>query len=125
MAKITEYQRGYLDGLKDKPKTRAAALMREIKPELLDYPTAMRNKKTAYASPIEWEKLREFFNGAKKDSCEIITVAFPEVFGDNYMDVIARLSLLAEYGFLIGIAKKSPFLIEWAEHFPIFEVPEK
>ncbi|GAI21549.1 unnamed protein product, partial [marine sediment metagenome] len=84
-----------------------------------------RDKKTAYASSREWDKVRKFFNEAKKDGCEIIVVAFPEVLGDNYLDFVACLSLVAEYGLSISIAGKSPFLIEWREHFPIFKVPKK
>ncbi|TET08653.1 hypothetical protein E3J84_05990 [Candidatus Aerophobetes bacterium] len=122
---LTEYQKGYVAGLKDKPARKAATFTREIKPELLDYPVAMRDKKAAYASLREWDKLRRFLEDAKKGDCEVICIAFPEVLGDNYMDFVACLSLIAEYGFQIGVAGKSPFLIEWGEHYPIFNVPGK
>ncbi|MBA7651776.1 hypothetical protein ES703_59596 [subsurface metagenome] len=125
MAKITEYQRGYLDGLKDQPKRRAATMLREIKPELLDYPVAMRGLKTAYASPRDWGETRKFLDEAKKGGCEVVCVAFPEVFGDNYMDVMSLLSLIADYGLHIAVVGKSPFLVKWAENFPIFKVPKK
>lgn len=123
--KLTEYQKGYLAGLKDKPNRKAAIFMREIKPELLDYPTNMRDVTTAYVSPREWDKIRNFLEDAKKSGCELIGIPFPEVLGDNYIDFIACLSLIAEYGFHIGIAGKSPFLIEWTPHYPIFNVPRK
>ena len=123
--KLTEYQKGYLDGLKDKPKTKAASLLREIKPGLLDYPVAMRGLKTAYASPRDWSDTRKFLDKSKKGGCEVLCVAFPEVFGDNYMDVISMLSLIAEYGLQVAIVRKSPFLVKWAKNFPIFKVPEK
>lgn len=125
MTKLTEYQRGYLDGLKDKPKRKAATMVREVKPELLDYPVAMRDLKTAYASPRNWGETRKFLDEAKKGGCEVVCVAFPEVFGDNYMDVISMLSLIAEYGLHIAVVGKSPFLVKWAETFPIFKVPKK
>ena len=123
--KLTEYQRGYLDGLKDKPMRKAATLLRDIKPELLDYPVAMRGLKTAYASPRDWAETRKWLDESKKGGCEFVLVAFPEVFGDNYMDVISLLSLIAEYSMHIAIVRKSPFLVKWAENFPIFEVPKK
>jgi len=125
MAKLSEYQKGYLDGLKDKPERKAVIMLRGIKPELLDYPVAMRDLKTAYASPRDWSETRKFLDEAKKGGCEVLCVAFPEVFGNNYMDVISLLSLIAEYGLHIAIVGKSPFLVKWTENFPIFKVPKK
>jgi len=123
--KLTEYQKGYLDGLKDKPKKKAAVIIRDIKPELLAYPADMRDLKTAYAIPRDWGKLRKHLSDSKEGGCEIVMIAFPEILGDNYIDVVCYLSLIAESGLFVAIAKKSPFLVEWAENFPIFKVPKK
>lgn len=121
---LTDYQKGYLAGIKDQPKRKAAIFTREIKPGLLDYPVF--DKKMAYASPRDWEEIRKFFDGAKKDGCEVVAIAFPEALGDNYLDFICLLSLIAEYGFYLGIVGKSPFLVEWERgHFPIFKVEKR
>jgi len=118
---LTDYQKGYLAGIKDQPKKKAAVFVREIKPELLDYPVL--DKKMAYASPRDWEEIRKFLDESKEDGCEMVCIAFPEALGDNYLDLICLLSLVAEYGFYLSIADKSPFLVEWERnHFPIFKV---
>lgn len=119
------YRQGYLDGLRDQPKRKAACYARKIDPKYLDYPQAARDKITAYATLMDIAKIRQFLDKAKKGGCETVIIAFPEALADNYMDFVVFLSLIAESNLTLSIAEKSPFLTEWGEYFPIFKVPSK
>lgn len=66
----------------------------------------------AYLYPTEkWAKLRE----ALREEADAICIAFPEVLGDNYFEIMANLSLLSTSGKQLLIAKSSPFIVNIGE----------
>lgn len=63
----------------------------------------------------KWGKLEE----ALKDDAEILAVAFPEVLGDTYTELIINLGKLASSGKRLAITNPSPWLV----HTRDFDLP--
>ena len=51
------------------------------------------------------------FDEALKADADVIAVAFPEVLGDHYSELIINLGKLANSGKTLMISKPSPFLV--------------
>ena len=52
------------------------------------------------------------FDVALQAEADVIAVAFPEVLGDHYSELIVNLGKLANSGKALMIAKPSPFIIQ-------------
>jgi len=105
----SEYMRGYIDGLKGRQDKKAVTYAREINPEKLDYSLSGKEK-AKYATDRNWGEFSTFLEDAQRNDCSAVAVAFPEVLGDNYFDVMVMLSLIAKHRLVLGIAGVSPFI---------------
>ena len=56
------------------------------------------------------DKWKDFDEALRADA-EVIAVAFPEVLGDHYGELIINLGKLAESGKTLMISKPSPFIV--------------
>ncbi len=56
--------------------------------------------------PDKWDGLEE----ALESEAEIVAVAFPEVLGDHFTELIVNLGKIAESGKRLQIMRPSPFL---------------
>ena len=56
--------------------------------------------------PDKWEGLEE----ALESDADVVVVAFPEVLGDHFTELIINLGKIAESGKRLQIIKPSPFL---------------
>ncbi len=56
--------------------------------------------------PGKWEGLEE----ALESEADIVAVAFPEVLGDHFTELVVNLGRIAESGKRLQIIKPSPFL---------------
>ena len=59
-----------------------------------------------------WEKLHQ---AIENDEVDAVVVAFPEVLGDNYTELVLNLSRIARSGKLLAVTGHSPFLKQVGE----------
>ena len=52
------------------------------------------------------------FDQALQADADVIAVAFPEVLGDHYSELIINLGKLADSGKTLMISKPSPFMVQ-------------
>ncbi|MCH8282587.1 MAG: hypothetical protein IIC96_18155 [Chloroflexi bacterium] len=52
------------------------------------------------------------FDEALQADADVIAVAFPEVLGDHYSELIINLGKLADSGKTLMISKPSPFMVQ-------------
>lgn len=56
----------------------------------------------------KWESFDQFLTKCKKENVEALSIAFPEVLGDDYIELLVNLSKIAEANLSLLIAGKSP-----------------
>ncbi len=62
--------------------------------------------------PILYLGKWEDFDEALQAEADVIAVAFPEVLGDHYSELIINLGKLANSGKTLMISKPSPFMVQ-------------